>query len=58
MKVIQLKSTADGFCGACEKQVPPESLNRFYCSEECCWRAQRQLMPELFKTEDEQQSST
>lgn len=29
------KGKADGRCGSCGHKVPPDSLNKFYCSSTC-----------------------
>jgi hypothetical protein len=33
------KATADGKCGMCNQSVPPDSLNKFYCSSACAREA-------------------
>lgn len=42
------KTVADGRCTACDGAIPPDSLNRFFCSDGCGIACQRQFMPELF----------
>lgn len=48
-RLIRLKFKADGYCGVCQKPVPKDFPNKFYCSYGCCRTAY-----EYFHKEEEE----
>lgn len=44
--MLKPKGKADGKCGICGEKVPPDNLNKFYCSEPCRIGAWRFYHPE------------